>query len=96
MLKLGSSGVKRKAARNAVDRTLKKTRTDSSSEEVDSSDHEPDSDFELDDSEDESEQSDSEDVEADDYNPFGGSDNEDPWCRSSKNGNKRYKLEFKK
>lgn len=33
-----------------------------------------------------SEPSDSEDPEADDYNPFGGSDNEDPWCRSEKNG----------
>jgi hypothetical protein len=76
----GTSGTKRKAAREAVERTKKKVRTSDS----DSSDHEPDSDFELDDST--SEHSDSEDLEADDYNPFGGSDNEDPWCRSNKNG----------
>lgn len=60
--------------------------------ESESSDHEPDSDFELEDSDEESEPSDSEDLEADDYNPFGGSDNEDPWCRSSKNGRTKSKL----
>nr|CAH0110931.1 unnamed protein product [Daphnia galeata] len=85
-----TSGTKRKAAREAVERTKKKVRTSDS----DSSDHEPDSDFELDDST--SEHSDSEDLEADDYNPFGGSDNEDPWCRSNKNGRSKVKTKSKK
>ena len=54
----------------------------------------PDSDFDaedsdLDDDDDSSDVSVSDsDGEADDYNPFGGSDNEDPWCRSNKKAEK--------
>ena len=76
----GTSGNKRRPARDAAERGSKIMRLDASDSE--SSDHEVDSDFEVEDSDD-SEQSGS-DEDADDYNPFGGSDNEDPWCRSNK------------
>jgi hypothetical protein len=82
-LYIGSGGSKRKAAKAATERNAKKSRADSESESSEQPDE--DSEFELDESDEESEHSDS-DVEADDYNPFGGSDTEDPWCRTKKNG----------
>jgi len=76
----GTSGNKRRPTRDAAERGSKMMRLDVSDSE--SSEHEADSDFEAEESDD-SDQSAS-DEDADDYNPFGGSDNEDPWCRSSK------------
>ncbi|KAK4029142.1 protein strawberry notch [Daphnia magna] len=86
----GTSGSKRKAARPVAERSKKKIRTSDS----ESSEQEQESDLDVDDSS--SEPSDSEDPEADDYNPFGGSDNEDPWCRSEKNGRSKVKTKSKK
>ena len=85
----GTSGRKRKAVREVTKRDMKKTRPELVVESEESSDHEADSDFELDDS-DKSDQSDSDEV--DDYNPFGGSDNEDHWCRSNQGGRAKSNL----
>ena len=85
---LGSSG-KRKAAKAANERNAKKSRAESDSES--SEQQEEDSDFELDDSDEQSDEQSDSDVEADDYNPFGGSDTEDPWCRTKKNGRSKGK-----
>lgn len=88
----GTSGNKRRPARDAAERGSKIMRLDASDSE--SSEHEVDSDFEVEDSDD-SEQSGS-DEDADDYNPFGGSDNEDPWCRSNKSSRVKSKSKSKK
>lgn len=96
----GGGGNKRKAAREAAERTKKKVKAAADSGSSDNDDQaDADSDFEVDESDEndtdeddeEEEPSDSEDLEADDYNPFGGSDNEDPWCRSNKNGRSKTK-----
>ena len=87
-----TSGGKRKATREAAERGKKRSRAAAAatvdSDMSDEDDTKGDSDFLVEDSDEsvEEEQSDSDDIEADDYNPFGGSDTEDPWCRSNKNG----------
>ena len=94
----GRSGSKRKAARDAAERSRKRQQLLDDSDDEEEEAHDVDSDFEAEDSDedsdddDDSEDPDSEDLEADDYNPFGGSDDEDdPWCRSSKNNGRSAK-----
>lgn len=89
----GASASKRKAAIEASARNKKKARTVPVASDSESGHEAADSDFEVnadsddDDDDDDDDLSDS-DVDADDYNPFGGSDNEDPWCRTNKKNDK--------